>query len=83
MPHMTTYGDQMDRKWTRSDQNWAGSGMEVSICPSVIQNNSHTSSTNLMRGIYKHRALVRSDFLKKCDQIQKSQVVTFGKLGPP
>ena len=27
MPHMTTYGDQMDRKWT-------GSAIKPSVCPS-------------------------------------------------
>ena len=35
MPHMNTYGAQMDRKWTGSDRKWARSGLEVSICPSV------------------------------------------------
>ena len=35
MPHMNTYGAQMDRKWTGSERKWARSGLEVSICPSV------------------------------------------------
>ena len=66
---MTTYGAQMDRKWTGSgpevDWKWTGSGLEVSICPSVrlsIPNTSLTSLTNLMRGIYKRRALAPCDF---------------------
>ena len=29
MPHMTTYGAQMDRKWTGSGPEVAGSGPEV------------------------------------------------------
>ena len=71
MPHMTTYGDQMDRKWT-------GSGPEVSSnlpsvrpevdrkCPSVclsVPNTSLTSLMNIMRGNYKRRALAPCDFL--------------------
>ena len=32
---MTTYGAQMDRKWTGSGLEVTGSGLEVSICPSV------------------------------------------------
>ena len=28
MPHMNTYGAQMDRKWTGSDQKWSGSGQK-------------------------------------------------------
>ena len=40
MPHMTTYGAQLDRNWTGSgapmDQKWAGSGPEVpTILPSI------------------------------------------------
>ena len=56
---MTTHGTQMDRKWT-------GCGLDVSICPSVrlsIPNTSLISLTNLMRGIYKRRALALCDFL--------------------
>ena len=69
MPHMNTYGAQMDRKWTRSgpevDRKWARSGLEVSICPSVclsIPNTSLTSLTILMRGIYKRRVLAPCNF---------------------
>ena len=29
MPHMTTYGTQMDRKWTGSGLEVTGSGLEV------------------------------------------------------
>ena len=36
MPHMTTYGAQVDKNWTGSDRNWVkmdwkltGSGLEV------------------------------------------------------
>ena len=75
---MTTYGAQMDRKWTGSGlevtgsgaevgQKWTGSGLEVSICPSVrlsFPNTSHASLMNLLRGIYKRRALAPCDFLK-------------------
>ena len=60
------YGAQMDRKWTGSGLEVTGSGLEVSICPSVrlsIPNTSLTSLTNLMRGIYKRRALAPCDFL--------------------
>ena len=33
---MTTYGTQMDRKWTGSDRKWTGSVPEVDWkCPSV------------------------------------------------
>ena len=36
MPHMTTYGAQMDRKWTRSGAKWTGSEPEVpSVCHSI------------------------------------------------
>ena len=59
-------GPEVNRKWTGSDRKWARSGLEVSICPSVrlsIPNTSLTSLTNLMRGIYKHRALAPCDFL--------------------
>ena len=36
MPHMTTYGAQMDRKWTGSGLEVTGSGPEVDWkCPSV------------------------------------------------
>ena len=36
MPHMTTYGAQMYRKWTGSDRKWTGSAPEVDWkCPSV------------------------------------------------
>ena len=57
---MTTYGAQMDWKWTGSDQKCP------SILPSVrpsIPNTSLTYLTNLMRGIYKHSALPPCDFL--------------------
>ena len=59
-------GPEVNRKWTGSDRKWARSGLEVSICPSVrlsIPNTSLTSLTNLMRGIYKRRALAPCDFL--------------------
>ena len=58
-------GPEVNRKWTGSDRKWARSGLEVSICPSVrlsIPNTSLTSLTNLMRGIYKRRALAPCDF---------------------
>ena len=69
---MTTYGDQMDQKWT-------GSGPEVpsnlpSVRPEVdwkclsvylsVPNTSPTSLMNIMRGNYKRRALAPCDFYK-------------------
>ena len=62
MPHMTTYGAQMDRKWAGSDWKWAISGPEVDWKCLSIPNTYLTSLTNLMRGIYKRRALVPCDF---------------------
>ena len=62
MPHMTTYGAQMDRKWARS-------GLEVSICPSArlsIPNTSLTSLTNLMPEIYKRPAIFQPDVKRVC-----------------
>ena len=64
---MTTYGAQMNRKWTRSGLEVTGCGPEVrqkwtgSVRLS-IPNTSLTSLTNLMRGIYKRRALAPCDF---------------------
>ena len=34
MPHMNTYGAQMDRKWTGSDRKWTGS-VHLSVRTSV------------------------------------------------
>ena len=38
MPHMTTYGPQLDQKWTGSgaemDRKWTGSGVHPSVRPS-------------------------------------------------
>ena len=62
---MTTYGAQMDHKWTGSGLEVTGSGLEVSICLSIclsVPNTSLTSLTNLMRGNYKRRALAPCDF---------------------
>ena len=66
-------GPEVDWKWPEVDRKWAKSGLEVSICPSVrlsIPNTSLTSLTNLMRGIYKRRALAPCDFFpsaQNCD----------------
>ena len=52
---------------TGSGLDMTGSGLEVSVCPSVrmsIPNTSLTSLTNLVRGIYKHRALASCDSFK-------------------
>ena len=58
-------GPEVNQKWPEVERKWARSGLEVSICPSVrlfIPNTSLTSLTNLMRGIYKRRALAPCDF---------------------
>ena len=68
-PYMTIYGAHVERKLSGSgpegDRKWTRSVGTRSDGKWSIPNTSHTSLTNLMRGIYMRRVLAPCDFFQK------------------